>query len=118
VQRVAVVLQRHPGAGHQLGDVDVLVDVDHVLALGVRLDQHLVLAHDLGRKMGEGEREGFDARTHAWVHGMAGGGREVLRAASLLLVVRRGDACMRVRAHACMRTAHLHDLAHVGAGLL
>jgi hypothetical protein len=37
VQRVAVVFERHPQAGFQHGDVDVVVDVHHVLPLGVHL---------------------------------------------------------------------------------
>mmetsp|Transcript_14257 Transcript_14257/g.38666 ORF Transcript_14257/g.38666 Transcript_14257/m.38666 type:complete len:215 (+) Transcript_14257:983-1627(+) len=47
VQGVAVVFQGNTSASRQLRHFNVLVDVHHVLALGVRLHEHLVLAHDL-----------------------------------------------------------------------
>ena len=47
MQRVAVVPERHPAVGRHVVHVDVLVQVHHELALGVNLDQHLLLVHGL-----------------------------------------------------------------------
>ena len=47
VQQVAVVLECHARIRRYLGYVDVLVDVDHELALRVHLDEHLLLVHRL-----------------------------------------------------------------------
>ncbi len=47
MQLVAVVAQRHTCTDHQLVDVYLLINVHHILALRMDLDQHLVLAHDL-----------------------------------------------------------------------
>ena len=47
VEGVAVVPERDPAVGGDVCDVDVLVDVDDELALGMDLDQDLLLVHHL-----------------------------------------------------------------------
>ena len=42
---VAIIAQRHTRVRCALRDLNVLVDVDNVFALGPNLHQHLVLAH-------------------------------------------------------------------------
>lgn len=44
MQDVRVVAQSHTRVGRALVDVDVFVDVHHVLSLRVYLDQHLLTA--------------------------------------------------------------------------
>jgi len=47
VQDIAVVSQGDAQVGLDIGDIDILVEVDHVLALWIHLHQHLVLTHGL-----------------------------------------------------------------------
>ena len=47
VQGVAVIPQRHPAVGSDVIDVNILVDVDDKLSLGVNLHEHLLLVHGL-----------------------------------------------------------------------
>lgn len=44
VEHIGVVAKGHARVGRALVDVDVFVDVYHILSLGVYLHQHLLLA--------------------------------------------------------------------------
>lgn len=62
MQRIAVVSERNSAVCRDVCDVNVLVDVDDKLALGMNLDQHLLLVHhldnlaDVGALLGLGKK--------------------------------------------------------------
>lgn len=47
MEGVAIVAEGHPAIGRDIVDVNVLVEIDHELSLGMDLDQDLLLVHGL-----------------------------------------------------------------------